>query len=227
MTMVAGRPGSQKSGFALYWTTMMGLPTLYFSADMSPFQASARIAGIRGGYTVEQVENMMIGAPEDQEAVLRCTADVPITFSFDSPIRWDNINYELEAYVELHNEYPQVVVFDNLMDFEAGASDYTAQMEILQYLDEMKTELGVTMIVLHHATDKGKSAEEPSQPPPRSEIKGGLGEKPENTLTVALDPNNLNLNVAVVKHRMGPCDPSGRSYKAIGGDPSRTTFFAL
>src|SRR5690606_39794939 len=54
--MIVGRSGSQKSGFALFWTAKMGLPTLYCSADMSGFTASSRLASIQTGHTTEQIE---------------------------------------------------------------------------------------------------------------------------------------------------------------------------
>src|SRR5674476_1426940 len=93
--MVAGRSGTQKSGFALWWTCQMNLPTLYLSADMSPFTASARVASLM----------------------------LNLTFSFGA-ITWPGVDAEIEAYVELHNAYPEMVVINNLMDIEGAASDY-------------------------------------------------------------------------------------------------------
>src|SRR5690606_21080126 len=147
---------------------------LYFSADMNGFQYSSRLAGIMGGYTTEQCERMMRGSRTEQEQLLRSVEGLNMISSFETPIRWESISYQLEAYVELHNAYPEVMVFDNLMDFEGGESDYSLQMENLQILDEMKRETGSTIIVLHHATDKGDSAKkDPRMPPPRNEVKGG------------------------------------------------------
>ena len=52
--MVAGRSGTQKSGFALFWVAQMGLPTLYFSADMAPFTAGTRLGGFFSGSAAPQ-----------------------------------------------------------------------------------------------------------------------------------------------------------------------------
>src|SRR5690606_26415466 len=111
LVMIVGRPGSQKSGFALYWTATMNLPTLYFSADMNGFQYSSRLAGIMGGYTTEQCERMMRGSRTEQEQLLRSVEGLNMISSFETPIRWESISYQLEAYVELHNAYPEVMVF--------------------------------------------------------------------------------------------------------------------
>ena len=224
LVMIVGRPGSQKSGFALYWTATMNLPTLYFSADMNGFQYSSRLAGIMGGYTTEQCERMMRGSRTEQEQLLRSVEGLNMISSFETPIRWESISYQLEAYVELHNAYPEVMVFDNLMDFEGGESDYSLQMENLQILDEMKRETGSTIIVLHHATDKGDSAKkDPRMPPPRNEVKGGLAEKPELVFGVGFDPGGY-LNVAVLKNRNGPCDPSAGDYVRLKAMPETTRF---
>lgn len=223
--MVAGRPGHQKSGFALWLVAQWGLPTLYFSADMSPFQASMRLACMAAGRTLEQMEKgLELGSVKIDDLL----GDLPITFSFGKPITFPGIESEIEAYVDLWDAFPEVVVFDNLMDFEAGESDYAAQMAILQDLDAFKTDTGATVMVLHHATDKGKKAvEHPELPPPRSEIKGGLAEKPELTLGVALNPLNLTYNIATLKQRMGPSDPSGERFVTIQAEPEKTRFRAL
>lgn len=225
MVMIAGRPGHQKSGFALWLTAQWGLPTLYFSADMSPFQASMRLACMKAGRTLEQMERGLAVGSVDIDELL---GDLPITFSFGKPITFPAIEHNVEAFVELWGDYPAVMVFDNLMDFEAGESDYAAQMAILQDLDAIKSDLGCTVVVLHHATDKGKMAiEHPELPPPRSEIKGGLAEKPELTLGVALNPLNLTYNIATLKQRMGPSDPSGARFVTLQADPAKTQFHRL
>lgn len=225
LIMVVGRPGHQKSGFALAWVEAMGLPTLYFSGDMSPFQASIRLACMRTGHTVEQMEVSLRNNLTDIDKVL---GDLPVQFAFGKPIRWDDINAELEAYVEVWDAFPEVIVFDNLMDFEAGETDYAAQMAVLQELDAMKADTGSTIIVLHHATDKGpRAVSNPELPPPRSEIKGGMGEKPELVLGVALNPLNLTFNIAPLKQRMGKSDQSGNTFVTLQTDPERTQFRPL
>ncbi len=225
LIMVVGRPGHQKSGFALAWVEAMGLPTLYFSGDMSPFQASVRIACMRTNRNLEQMELALRLGSENIDEVM---GDLPLQFAFGKPITWSDINAELDAYVELWDHFPEVIVFDNLMDFEAGESDYAAQMATLQELDAMKADTGATLMVLHHATDKGpRAAQNPHLPPPRSEVKGGLAEKPELSLGVALNPQNLTFNIATLKQRMGRSDPSGDTFVTLQADPERTQFRPL
>lgn len=223
--MVAGRPGHQKSGFALWLAVQWGLPTLYLSADMSAFQASMRIACMKAGRTLEQMEQGLRLGSVDVDKLM---GDVPITFSFGKPIRFPEVETQVEAWVDLWDDYPQLIVVDNLMDVEGGEADYATQMAVMSDLDAMKAELGCTVMILHHATDKGKMAmEHPELPPPRWEIKGGLAEKPELTLGVALNPTLLTYNVATLKQRMGPSDPSGATFITLQAEPEKTRFRAL
>ncbi|MGL5825576.1 MAG: AAA family ATPase [Phycicoccus sp.] len=223
--MIAGRPGAQKSGFALWWTKMLGLRTLYLSADMSAFQAGARLACMQTGYTLESVESLMaVNGPERGEILRAMSAADHVTFKFGS-ITWEGVDYALEAYIELHNAYPEVIVIDNLMDIQGVESDYKMQMEAMQVVSDLSRETGSAVIVLHHASDKSRRTEgQPWLPPARNEIKNGLAEKPELALTVALDPRDNSFNVACVKQRMGPCDPSGETYTTLQAWPEHTRF---
>ncbi|MFI9205311.1 AAA family ATPase [Streptomyces sp. NPDC053048] len=228
VVMVAGRSGTQKSGFALYWTAMMNLPTLYFSADMSAFTASSRLASMMTGDTTEMVEAGMAAGGRHRQEYLSALAGSRITFSFGSPITWKSVDEELEAFIELWDEYPQVIVCDNLMDFEGAESDYTEQMSVMSGLTELARATGATVIVLHHASDKSWEAKsDPWAPPSRDQVKGGLSEKPELSLSVALDPTSHEYRVAVIKQRMGPCDPTAKRYASMRCHPEVTRFSKL
>jgi AAA domain-containing protein len=227
VVMIAGRSGTQKSGLALFWVAQMNLPTLYFSADMSPFTASSRLASMVTGDTTEQVERGMAAGGASRARYLAALAPSRITFAFGSPITWPALDEELEAYVELWDAYPQVIVCDNLMDFDAAEADYTAQMAVMSGLTELARSTGATVIVLHHASDKSWEAKtDPWAPPSRDQVKGGLSEKPELSLSVALDPHSLEFRIAVIKQRMGPSDPTARQYAVLWCEPERTRFHA-
>jgi hypothetical protein len=225
VVMIAGRSGTQKSGFALYWVGQMNLSTLYFSADMSAFTASSRLASMVTGDTTEMVEAGMASGGVHRDRYLDALSTSNITFSFGSPITWRAIDEEIEAYVELWDRYPEVIVFDNLMDFDGAESDYTEQMAVMSGATELARATGATVIVLHHASDKSWEAKtDPWSPPSRDQIKNGMAEKPELSLTVALDPTSLEYRVACVKQRSGPCDPTGRNAALLRCLPEVTRF---
>lgn len=223
--MVAGRSGTQKSGFALWYTAMMNCKTLYFSADMSAFTASSRLACTMTGDSTEVVEASMAAGGPVRQQYLDALKPLNFTFSFGSPITWRQVDEELEAYVELWDEYPEVIVFDNLMDFDGAEADYTEQMSVMSAITELARYSGATCIVLHHASDKTwQATSNPWKPPARSEIKNGMAEKPELTLGVALDPTSFEYNIAVLKQRMGPSNPSGERYATLRCRPEITRF---
>lgn len=226
--MVAGRGGSQKSGFALWFCDQLDLPTLYFSADMSAFTASSRIASTRTGKDTDEVERIMSLPDGDLEKDLlnNAIADSKITFSFGGPIQLDRIDDELDAYLEVFDRYPQIIVIDNLMDMENAEADYQVQMQAMSRATELARDTGCNVIVLHHASDKSWDAKkDPWKPPARSEIKNGMGEKPELVLTVGLNPDG-GFHIATVKQRMGPCDPTGRKFITLDIQPELTRFHA-
>lgn len=225
VVMIAGRSGTQKSGFALFWIEQMKTPALYFSADMSPFTASSRLASMNTGDTTEMVEAGMRAGGKDKERYLRALKGSQITFSFGSPITWRAVDEELEAYVELWDAYPEVICFDNLMDFDGAESDYTEQMAVMSNATELARNTGATVVLLHHASDKSWEAKaDPWAPPSRDQVKGGLSEKPELSLSVALDPTSMEYKVACIKQRMGPCDPTARNYVSLRCLPEVTRF---
>jgi hypothetical protein len=227
VVMIAGRSGTQKSGFALYWVGQMNLPTLYFSADMSAFTASSRLASMVTGDTTEMVEAGMASGDKHRDRYLDALSTSNITFSFGSPISWRAVDEEMEAYVELWDRYPEVIVFDNLMDFEGAESDYTEQMAVMSSVTELARHTGATTVLLHHASDKSWEAKtDPWAPPSRDQVKGGLSEKPELSLSVALDPTSLEYRVACIKQRMGPSDPTARNYATLRCEPDKTRFHA-
>lgn len=223
--MIAGRSGTQKSGLALWLTASWGLPTLYLSADMSSFTASTRLACMKTGRVTEDVERELAAGGERKEAILDVLRPLPMQFSFGNPITWHGLDNELNAYVEAWDAYPKVIVIDNLMDVEGADSDYTGQMAAMQEFTALARNTGATTMILHHASDKTmKASSDPFSPPGRSEIKGGMSEKPELTLTVALNPNNFQYRIACVKQRMGPSDPTGDSYCTLQCHPEKTQF---
>ena len=222
--MVAGRSGSQKSGFAIWLCQKWNLPTLYFSGDMSGYQASVRLACSILGLTTDEVEERLAAGGRRAAEVSAALAECNVDFSF-GPIRWRNVEAELDAYVEMHNAFPKLLVIDNAMDVEGAESDYQEQMAVMQDLSELSRMTGATLLVLHHATDKSWDAKsDPWRPPSRDQIKGGLAEKPELILTVAIDPTSHDFNVACVKQRMGPSNATGGTYATLAARPAMTRF---
>lgn len=226
LIMLAGRSGAGKSAFAMWLCRQWNARTLYLSGDMSAFTASTRLASMDLRSTTKEIEHILReGTDHARQEIMDALAGINIQFSFSSPITWRGFDEEMDAHVEEWNAYPDVVVWDNLMDVENCHSDYTEQMAAMQDLTAIARITGSTIIILHHATDKGANAAmDPFSPPSRNEVKGGLSEKPELTLSVALNPVGNAFRVAPIKQREGFCDPSGKSYVTLQANPQWTTY---
>ena len=219
--MIAGRSGSQKSGFALWLVTQWGLPTLYLAADMTLNEVSVRLACSKMGLSTREVQERLDAGGRREQEVREALSEMPIVVE-NGAITWHRLDTQIQSYVEIWDSFPEVIVIDNLMDVEEGASDYHAQMEIMQQLVEVARFTGATVLVCHHATDKtdGYSTDAPA----RKDIKNGMSEKPQMILGVSLDNYTLDFQVAVLKQRMGPQDPSGRMKAYLTAQPEVTRF---
>lgn len=218
--MVAGQPGSQKSGFALWYTTRLGLDTLYFSADSDAHTVSSRLAAIHTGRKVREVEDDF--EDEDGRAYYSdvLAQQSKIRLCYESNPTLDTMQEELDAWVEMFDEYPAVIVVDNLMDLVFdGENEFAGQKQLLLSLKSLGRVTGAAIVVLHHMTEAVGEADKPS---PRKAVQGKVAQTPEVILSVAVDGNVFH--IATVKDRSGPADPSGKTYVTLGIDPSRNHF---
>ena len=221
--MVAGRPGAGKSAFALWLAMKTNLETLYFSADMSAATVTARMAAFYTGDTTAEVH-----AARDRgewEKYTKALEQSRIGFSFGSPITWSNVDQYIESHVEVYDRIPELFIFDNLKDIEDCQFDYGMQMEAMQNITELARNTGSTVMVLHHATNKGGF--NPVQPPPVAAIKNGMTEQPEVVFGVGLDSNTNEFGVALLKQREGKQDPNAMHYQSLRADPERNRYDAF
>lgn len=218
LIMVAGRAGSAKSSFALWLTMRMQLRTLYFSADMNPWQASIRLAAAQSEMTVDEVE----GSLSDGTYV---PADpLPIHFCFDASPTLDDMDEELDAYLEAWNRWPELVVVDNLRNVDAlHENEYGGQNFVLDHLHGMTRTTGAAVIVLHH-TQIAVGTKDPGAPQPRWAIKNKVDELPELILTLGLDAETNLFQIACVKQRMGKQDIEAGHRATLQADLSRNLF---
>lgn len=224
VSMIVGRSGSGKSAFAMWLAAKFNVPTLYFSADMSARQASLRLASCATGMTNDEVEARMDQGGNAEAEVVQALDELRVNFSYGA-ITLRGIDEELDAYVELYDSYPELIVIDNLMDMEDAQADYQAQMEMMQAINELSRSTGSSVFILHHASDKSWDAKAaPWSPPSRDQVKGGMSEKPELSLSVGLNPRTNEFRVATIKQRMGRSDPTGETYASFTADLSTTRF---
>lgn len=224
VVMIAGRSGSQKSGFGIWLVAEWDLPTLYFAADMTLNEISSRLACSRLGKTTGELYDDLKHGGEPKAAIEAELDNMKVQVATGS-ITMKGIDDQIAAYVEMWNAYPSVIVIDNLMDVEGATSDYTEQMRVMEEIVGLARFTGATVLVLHHATDKSDMARKYStDPPSRSDIKNGMTEKPQLILGVSLDPNTMHFKIAILKQRMGPSDQTGAVKGILDAEPEKTRF---
>lgn len=213
LTMIAGPPGSMKTILTLNLVEKINVSTLYFSSDSDDFTMASRVLAMKSGETTEVTEEWTRTNVLHAQRVLRAFDHV--RWSFHSGPSLDHMELEADAYAEINGEYPHLVVIDILMDVDfegAGEQNYWALMAELKVLARKWMS---AILVVHHTSESVKG--EPC--PPRSAIMGKANQLPALILT--LDGNSIAgyLNVAVVKNRFGPQDPTGRTAFKMKAEP--------
>lgn len=218
--VVFGQPGAGKSTFLQWYVNEMDVSCLYFSADMDAQDAISRLGAMRsGGMRVDDVSDAIANGGEDYIADILDGSK--IQWCFDSGPTVADIAEELDAYVELHDAYPRVIVIDNAMNIEGESEDEQGGLKfVFKELHRLAHETGICVIVLHHAREEGS----PRFPPGRDKLQGKVAQLPEIILGVALDDDVYK--IAPVKVRSGKSDPTGSTFISLSADPTRAMFSA-
>lgn len=217
--MVAGMPGSQKSGFALWLIAKWRKRTLYFSADQDEHETITRLAGVLTGHSVDAVSRGIKAGAEGY--YLEQIDELPIQFCFDSAPSLEDIHEELMAYVELYDEWPELIVVDNAINVSLEHdNEWAALRVILDELQAITRQTGSTVMVLHHMAEG-----DPGKPQPRKALQGKCAQRPQIILSLAFDEEENCLLVAIVKNRKGKADPRAKGpYTRLQVEPECTRF---
>lgn len=210
VTMIAGQPGAGKSLLALQlalgWVEQ-GLRGIYFSADSAELgQASRALAMSVMNLSVREAEQML--EREDEWAIEKMGVLNNLCWSFEDDLSYDNIDEEVQAFVELWGCYPDFIVIDNLTDVEGQAEDERgSQSRALKALVQLARHTDAATLVLHHTSEDDRYKENPC--PPRKAIMFKVSAKPALILTVA--DHGPRRPVACVKDRYGKADKTGQT----------------
>lgn len=226
LCMLVGVPNAGKSAFALWWAAALNLPTLYFSADTSAHTTLTRLLS----YTTQTERRSIASDLDDEDIGVRMEQEYSDTlkgsnlqFVFDGSLTLKQVTAELNAYVEIFDEWPEVIVVDNLINVE-GTGDHEGQSGILSELHYLARLTGAMVFVLHHASES--NGQDPLKAPPQSAVQGKVTHYPDMVLTVALDSLNGNFQVAAVKVRNDQNDPKAQRPYTLFADMGRCTFYA-
>lgn len=223
--LIAAQPGGGKTMLALWYAITSKTPALYFSADSDSRTIALRAGAILMERSVSDIERMM----DSEASVLLedALADGAghIRFSFDPSPSLQDIEEEIEAWIELHGTAPTAIYIDNLMNIAAGAdNEWTALRDSMSAFHYMAREYESAFIVLHHVSENEKMSK-PNFPAPRKALMGKVSALPELVLSVALDSGANSYRVAVVKNRHGKADPNAEEYVTLAAEPSHMLLY--
>lgn len=217
LVLVCAGPGTGKSAFALAYALKSKVPTMYFSADSDAFTQTTRAISILSGRSLEEstraVRTQELGDVADE------LSNIPIRFNYKASPSLDVIENSLAAYDAVYEDYPSLIVIDNITNVrtDGGEADdpFSGLEALMDYLHEMARETGACVVGLHHVTGPHNDG---NAPIPLSGIKGQIGRVPEVILTLHRVSDGFGpdaFNVSTVKNRGGKADPSGNDYAML------------
>lgn len=217
LALVCAGPGTGKSAFVLAYALKSKVPTLYFSADSDAFTQLSRSVSILSGWSLERSTRAV--RSEDIGQVADDLDSLPIRFNYKASPSLDVIEESLAAYDALYEDFPALIVIDNITNVRTDAGDgddpFSGLEALMDYLHEMARETGSCVIGLHHVTGPYNDGDKPI---PLSGIKGQIGRVPELILTLHRVSDGFGpdlLNVSTVKNRGGKSDPSGNDFASL------------
>lgn len=224
LSMVFGLGNAGKSTFVQWIANEMDVPTLYFSADQDAWTAMTKLAAMRTGQKSSAVAEALEGEGAGKAYFESELEESNLYFVFDSHPSLEDIALEIDAWVDTWDEYPQLIVIDNLVNIDASGEHHDDQW-IVSELHGLAERTYSHVTILAHG--KNSSVKESSNPPPRSGIYNQLDKFPALIMSVAVDnyaPGTFR--VAVVKTREAQADPDAKRPVVLGCDFETCQFFA-
>lgn len=214
--LVCSGPGTGKSALMLAYALKSKVPTLYFSADSDAFTQLSRSVSVLTGWSMSRSTKAV--RDEDVSAVAEELAGIPIRFNYKASPSLDSIEESLHAYYALYEDYPALVIIDNITNVRTDQSDddpFSGLESLMDYFHVMARETGSCVVGLHHVTGGYNDADKAI---PLSGVKGQISRVPELILTMHRISEPMGpdcLRVSTVKNRAGKADPSGQDYAEL------------
>lgn len=214
LVLLAGPPGSMKTVKTLNLVRLMNVPTLYHSSDSDDFTMASRSLSMLTGTDSDETELwVMTQKIEAYEALKKMSH---VRWSFKSSPTMEHMQAEADAFEEIHGEYPHLIVIDIMMDVDYEGVPEQNYWALMAELKDMAREYEACVLVVHHTSESAKAG----SPPPRSAIMGKANQLPTLILTLWGDSHKKRLDVAVVKNRFGPQDPTAGHFFSLYADPA-------
>ena len=219
--LIAGQPGGGKTMLAWFYALKFGGTCLYFNADSDEGTMLNRAAAILMEKPVSQIERMRgtDGEVLIEDALLE-VAD-RIRLQPDPHPALDDIWEEVQAYIEVFADVPDLIVVDNLMNCSPTSdNEWTSMRDAMSAFHSLARETESAVVVLAHVSENDSK---PLRPAPRRAVLGKVNQLPELICTVALDGDQYH--IAAVKNRHGKADPNADDPVTVAVDAESMRLF--
>ena len=216
LALVCAGPGTGKSAWILAYVLKSKVPTLYFSADSDAFTQLTRSVSILSGWSLEKSASAVMS--ENLGEVASQLDELPIRFNYSASPSLDELQDSVEAYYAMYEDYPALVIVDNITNVRTmgpeGDDPFSGLESLMDYFHEMARNTASCVVGLHHVTGPYNDGDKPI---PLSGIKGQIGRVPELILTMnrVSGYGSDSLNISTVKNRGGKADASGSSFASL------------
>lgn len=199
LALVVGPGGSGKSVLIANLVVRWKRPTLAFLLDQDQATAASRFAATELDEPFLELKKDL-----DSELVLTALEDLGFVQTDFRAESLEDVNRQLDAYIERYGVPPEVVVIDNLGNMTSGLDDEWGALKALTLeLDIMARKYEALFICAHHTTDVATT-----EPLPRDKILGKITQYPRLVISVAFNSFTCDYKLAAVKNSSGPQDPT-------------------
>lgn len=214
LCLVVGPGSAGKSLFisnlVAKWNAEYDSTCLAFLLDQDQATAAARFAATKLDESFLDLKRDLDG-PRVAEALLSLGA-IQCDFHAED---LDDIQLQLDAYVERYGVPPSVLVVDNLGNMASSMADQWDVLKALTLeLDKMARDYEMLVIGAAHTKDAPTT-----EPMPRSAVLGQLHQYPRLIISVAYNPYDCIYKVAAVKNSSGPTDAVAANPIAFDANP--------
>lgn len=197
LCLVVGPGSAGKSLLISNLVAKWGRPTLAFLLDQDQATAAARFAATEMDAPFLDIKKNLDDPYTCQ--ILATMGFIQTVFASET---LDDIQLQLDAYVERYGEAPEILVVDNIGNMTSGFENEWATLKALTLeLDVMARKYECLIICAHHTTDAPTT-----EPLPRSAILGKVTQYPRLVLSVAYNSYDQIYKIACVKNSSGPTD---------------------
>lgn len=211
LCLVVGPGSAGKSLLISNLVAKWARPALAFLLDQDQATAAARFAATELDAPFLDLKKNL-----DDEYTSQVLARLGFIQTVYQAETLEDIELQLNAYLERYGEPPEVIVVDNLGNMASGMENEWAMLKALTLeLDVMARKFETLIICAHHTSDQPTT-----EPLPRSAVLGKISQYPRLILSVAYNSYSNEYKVAAVKNSSGPTDAMASNPLTFDANPA-------